>query len=128
MIYGEQAMLDERVHEALFPDAAIMLGEVHGAMLKSAHIMGKERWIPTNSKFRSTYEWTEFGNRVGQDKIHWWICENERDAYELVAITNEALEADTGLEDQLGQPKNSGPESYEALLVSLKEFNDIRDH
>lgn len=59
-----QAVLDERVHEALFSDAAVMLGELHGAILKSAHIMDKERWIPTKSGFGSTYERTEFGKQV----------------------------------------------------------------
>jgi hypothetical protein len=63
VIYLEQAVLDERVHEALFSDAAIMLGEMHGAILTSTHIMDKERWIPTKSGFGS-FETTNFQWRI----------------------------------------------------------------
>jgi len=87
-------MLDDQVHEALFSDATLKLGEIHGALLKSAHIMDKERWVPakTESGF-TTHEWTEFGNHVGQDEINWWIVENENNLDELLAITEEALNA-----------------------------------
>jgi hypothetical protein len=115
-------MLDDHVHEALFSDASLMLGEVHGAILKSAHIMDKERWIEVKSGLGSTYEWTEFGNRVGQDEIHWWIFENENDVDQLLAITNEALESAQILKTESGKLKDKEPASYEALLVSLREF------
>lgn len=87
-------MLDDQVHEVLFSDATLMLGEIHGALLKSAHIMDKERWVPakTESGF-TTHEWTEFGKHVGQDEINWWIVENETNLDELLAITDEALNA-----------------------------------
>jgi hypothetical protein len=101
-----------------------MLGEVHGVILKSAHTMDNERWIPTKSRFGSTYEWTEFGKQVGQDEIHWWVFENETDADELLSITNEAVEAAQVLKIDSAKLKNKEPESYEALLVNLREFAD----
>jgi hypothetical protein len=117
-------MLDDRVHEALLSDAAMKLGEIHGAILKSAHIMDKERRITVKRGAGSTYEWTAFSERVGQDEIHWWIYENETDADELLAMTEEALEAAQVLKTDSAKLKDNEPESYEALLISLKEFAD----
>jgi len=116
-------MLDDQVHEALFSDTTMKLGEIHGALLKSAHIMDKERWVPakTESGF-TTHEWTEFGKHVGQDEINWWIVENETDLDELLAITDEALNAAQALKTNSAKLKNKEPESYKALLVDLKEF------
>lgn len=116
-------MLDDQVHEVLFSDATLKLGEIHGALLNSAHIMDKERWVPakTESGF-TTHEWTEFGNHVGQDEINWWIVENETNLDELLAITEEALNAAQVLKTDSAKLKNKEPESYKALLVDLKEF------
>jgi hypothetical protein len=61
---------------------------------------------------------------VGQDEIHWWVFENETDADELLAITNEALDAAQVLKTDSAKLKDKEPESYEALLVSLREFAD----
>lgn len=116
-------MLDDQVHEALFSDATLKIGEIHGALLKSAHIMDNERWVPakTESGF-TTHEWTEFGKHVGQDEINWWIVENETNLDELLAITSEALNATQVLKTDSAKLKNKEPESYKALLVDLKEF------
>jgi hypothetical protein len=43
-------MLSDKVHEALFSDATLKLGEIHGALLKSVHIMDKERWVPAQTE------------------------------------------------------------------------------
>lgn len=115
-------MTHDLSHEALFSDATLKLGEIHGAILKSAHLMDKLRWITVKKEFGSTYERTEFGKQVGQDEIHWWIFRNETDADELLKITKEALEAAQTLKVESENLKNNEPESYEALLVSLKEF------
>ena len=69
---------DDRVHEALFSEASLKLGEVHGAILKSSHITDEARFKKVKREFGWTHEWTEFGAHVGQDEIHWWIFENER--------------------------------------------------
>src|SRR5258708_8146702 len=122
-MFREKQMLDDQVHAALFSDATLKLGEIHGALLKSAHIMDKERWVPakTESGF-TTHEWTEFGNQVGRDEINWWIVENENNLDELLAITEEALNAVQVLKTDSAKLKNKEPESYKALLVDLKEF------
>jgi hypothetical protein len=59
---------------------------------------------------------------VGQDEINWWIVENETNLDELLAITNEALNATQVLKTDSAKLKNKEPQSYKALLVDLKEF------
>lgn len=115
-------MLDDHAHEALFSEATLKIGEIHGALLKSAHIMDKERWIPVKGEFGWTHDWTEFGKHVGQDEINWWIVENETNLDELLAITDEALNAVQVLKTDSAKLKNKEPESYEALLIHLREF------
>jgi hypothetical protein len=117
-------MLDDRLHQALYSDAVMKLGEIHGVILKSVHIMDKERWVTIDTGMGSTYEWTEFGNQVGVDEIHWWIFEKETDVDELLAITNQALDAAQVLKTDSAKLKNRQPESYEALLLTLREFAD----
>jgi hypothetical protein len=70
-MFREEQMLDDHAHEALFSEATLKIGEIHGALLKSAHIMDKERWIPVKGEFGWTHDWTEFGKHVGQDEINW---------------------------------------------------------
>lgn len=115
---------DARVHEALFSEASLKLGELHGAILKSSHIMDEARFKKVKREFGSTLEWTEFGVHVGQDEIHWWIFENERDPDGLLEVTNEALKAAQTLKTDSENLKKKEPDSYEALLVSLREFAD----
>jgi hypothetical protein len=55
-ILREKQMLDDQVHEVLFSDATLKLGEIHGALLKSAHIMDKERWVPAKTESGFTIE------------------------------------------------------------------------
>ena len=109
-------MLDDQVHETLFSGATLKIGEIHGALLKSAHIMDKERWIPVRREFGWTHEWTEFGKHVGQDEINWWIVENETNLDELLAVTNEALNAAQALRRIQRNLKGNEPESYKAVL------------
>jgi hypothetical protein len=117
-------MIDESVHKVLFSEATLQIGEIHGLILKSAHIMDKERFVYRKHGFASTYEWTEFGNRVGQDEIHWWVFEREKDSDELLGMTREALAAAQVLKKDSENLKDNDPETYGALLVSLKEFAD----
>lgn len=113
-----EGRLKDLSHEALFSDATLKLGEIHGAILKSAHLMDKERWVADTQKS------TDFGKQVGQDEIHWWIFGNETDNDELLKITKEALKDAQTLKANSEKLKNNEPESYEALLVTLKEFAD----
>jgi len=116
-------MLDDQVREVLFSETTLKLGEIHGALLKSAHTMDKERWVPAERESGfTTYEWTEFGKYVGQDEINWWIVENETNLDELLAITDEALNAAQMLKMDAAKLKNREPNSYEALLVDLRRF------
>jgi hypothetical protein len=77
-------MLDDRVHEVLFSDTTLKLGEIHGALLKSAHTMDKERYVPAETEGFTPCKWTEFGKHVGQDEINWWIVENESNLDQLM--------------------------------------------
>ena len=116
-------MLDDEVHEVLFSDTTLKVGEIHGALLKSAHTMEKERWVSAKRESGfATCEWTEFGRHVGADEINWWIVENETNLDELLASTNEALDAVQVLKTDSAKLKDKEPESYEALLIDLREF------
>jgi hypothetical protein len=115
-------MLDDRVHEVLFSDTTLKLGEIHGALLKSAHTMDKERWVPAETEGFTTCKWTEFGQLVGQDEINWWIVENESNLDELLAITDDTLNAAQVLKTDAAKLKSREPDSYEALLVDLRRF------
>jgi hypothetical protein len=117
-------MLDDRVHGALFSDSTIKLGEIHGTILKSLHIMEAQRWIAVKKPFGSSYEFTEFGKQVGLDEIHWWIFQKETDPDELLARTEEALSAAQALKTDSAKLKGTEPESYEGLLLSLRDFAD----
>ena len=113
------------MHEALFSDATLKLGRIHGALLKSAHTMDKERWVQAETEHGFTsHEWTEFGKHVGQDEINWWVVENETNLDELLAITNDALTAVQALKTDSAKlkDKDKEPQSYEALLADLREF------
>jgi len=117
-------MIDDSAHNALFSEATTRIGEIHGLVLQSTHVMDEARWIQKKAEFGSTYEWTEFGNEVGQDEIHWWIFEKETNHDELLAMTQKALLAAQKLMNDSAKLRDNDPESYEALLVSLKDFGD----
>jgi hypothetical protein len=117
-------MIDDSAHDALFSEATIRIGEIHGLVLQSTHVMDGARWVQKKSQFGSSYEWTEFGNEVGQDEIHWWIFEKETNHDELLAMTQKALPAAQKLMNDSAKLRDNDPDSYEALLVSLKDFGD----
>src|ERR1039458_3828670 len=116
-----ERMIDDSAHDKLFSEATFRIGEIHGSILKSAHAMDDLRWVTTKEKF-SAYKSTEFGKQVGQDEIHWWIFENEANVDELLGMSEEALRAAQVLRVDSAKLKDNAPESYTALLASLKEF------
>jgi hypothetical protein len=111
-------MLDDKdqVHEALFSETTLKLGEIHWTLLKSACVMDGQRWQG------STYEITAFGKEVGLDEIHWWVFEKETDIDELLAKTERTLESVKALKQAASKLKNNEPESYLDLLLTLKDF------
>ena len=115
-------VVGERVHDALFSDATLALGEIHWMVLKAARTMDRERWDKVELEFGSRYEDTEFGKEIGMDEIHWWIFEKERDVDELLAKSEEALKAAQVLKNTSAKLKGQEPESYEKLLLSLSSF------
>lgn len=118
-------MLDDKVHDALFSDATIKLGEMHWALLKSESAMDSKRWKLTEATIGSifsTHEETEFGEEVGRDEIHWWIFEKETDVDELLANTEQVLESAQTLKNAAAKQKGKEPESYRELLLTLKGF------
>jgi hypothetical protein len=86
-------MPDDKVHDVLYSEAVLALGEVHWMILKATQTMDGERWNTTNLGFGKTYQDTDFGKEVGMDEIHWWIFKKEPDVDELGARTEEALTA-----------------------------------
>ena len=111
-------MLDDKdqVHETLFSETTLKLGEIHWTLLKSACVMDAQRWQG------STYETTTFGKELGSDEIHWWVFEKETDVDELLAKTERTIESVQALKQAASELKNNEPESYLDLLLTLKEF------
>jgi hypothetical protein len=97
-------MLDDKdqVHEALFSETTLKLGEIHWTLLKSACVMDGQRWQC------STGETTAF--------------EKETDVDELLAKTERTLESVQALKQPTSKLKNNEPESYLDLLLTLKDF------
>ena len=115
-------MLDENVHQVLYSETALALGEIHWMILKATHTMEEQRWKATNSKFGKTYEATDFGKEVGMDEIHWWIFKKEQDVDELAAKTEEALNAGQTLQNASTELKRQEPKTYKELLLLLRGF------
>lgn len=113
---------DEHVHDALFSDTTLMLGELHWTILKAARTMDRERWNKVELEFGCRYEDTEFGKEIGMDEIHWWIFEKEPDIDELLVKSEEALKATQVLKDASVKLKGREPESYQKLLLNLRDF------
>src|ERR1041385_1325925 len=98
-------MLDEKVHDVLFSDATIKLGEIHWTLLKSANFMDSKRWKVIEGTIGCSHEYTEFGEEVGLDEIHWWVFKKEADVAELLAKTQRTLESAQTLKKELGMMK-----------------------
>jgi DNA-binding transcriptional regulator/RsmH inhibitor MraZ len=118
--------VDENIHDVLYSEAALLLGEIHWMILKATHAMDKERWNEIPVGFAKQYEDTEFGKEVGLDEIHWWIFRQEKDVDELVRWSEEALKAVHTLQVAATRLRKTVPETYEGLLGALRKFAD--DH
>jgi len=99
-----------------FSEATLKLGEIHWTLLKSADVIDSQRWQ------RSTHETTAFGKKVGLDEIHWWVFEKDTDVDELLAKTERTLESAQALKNAASKSKNTEPESYRDLLLTLRNF------
>ncbi len=115
-------MLDDKVHDVLFSDTTLKLGEIHWILLKSSSVMDATRWTTRRGPIGQIQESTNFGKEVGIDEIHWWVFEQETDVDELLAQTQLTLESVQVLKDAAGKLKNDEPKSYRQLLRTLKEF------
>ena len=115
-------MLDEKVHDVLFSDATIKLGEIHWTLLKAASAMDGKRWRAIKETIGSSHEDTEFGKEVGWDEIHWWIFKKETNVEELLAKTERTLKSAQTLKNAAAKLKTKEPKSYRDLLLILKAF------
>jgi hypothetical protein len=117
-------MLDDKVHDLLFSETTLKIGEIHWMLLKSVCEMDRKRWEVKKEKIGSTHEPTQFGKEVGMDEIHWWVFEREKDVDELFATTEDVLESVQALKNASTRLNNKEPKSYEQLLLTLKNFAD----
>ena len=115
-------MLDDKVHDVLFSDTALKLGEIHWTVLKSSGVMDAKRWTTRKGSIGQIQESTDFGKEVGIDEIHWWVFEKETDVDELLVQTEVTLESVQVLKDAAAKLKSKEPKSYRQLLQTLKEF------
>src|ERR1044072_3146613 len=93
----------DEVHDKLFSEATLKLGEIHWTLLKSANVMDSHRWQS------STHETTAFGKQVGLDEIYWWVFEKETDVDELRARTERTLESVQALKNEASKLRNNEP-------------------
>src|ERR1700692_4870537 len=116
----------EKVDELLFSPAVLSLGRIHWMLLRSAEIMDKDRFVVTQGDygFRVTHGFTDFGNEVALDEIHWWVFTREATRSELQDQTNTALQSVGRLYEGAKKLRGNKPESYEKLIVSLRDFVD----
>jgi hypothetical protein len=70
-------MLDDKVHEVLFSNTSLKLGEIHWTLLKSSSVMDAKRWTKTKGSIGHIQESTDFGKEVGIDEIHWWVFDGK---------------------------------------------------
>src|SRR5206468_11682707 len=112
------------VDELLFSPSALALGNFHWILLRSVEAMEKERFVQseTASGFRSASGFTEFGEEVALDEIHWWVFTKESNRSELRERTKVTLQAAQVIQRAAAKLRNNSPESYEELLLSLKKF------
>ena len=120
-------MLDDKVHEVLFSDTTLKVGEIHWMLMRSVCAMDRKRWQVIKRKIGSTREPTHFGKEVGMDEIHWWVFEREKDVDELFATTKDVLESVQTLKNASTRLNSKEPKSYEQLLLTLKNFADRHD-
>jgi Putative DNA-binding domain len=117
-----------KIDEILFSPAVLALGRIHWMLLRSAEIMDKDRFVDSqgDSGLRVTHGFTDFGNEVALDEIHWWVFTQEQNRRELQDRTNTALHSADRLYEDAKKLRENKPESYEKLIVSLKDFADAR--
>ena len=118
--------VDDNIHDVLYSEAALLLGEIHWMILKATHAMDEKRWNELPVGFAKQYEDTDFGKEVGLDEIHWWIFRQEKDVDQLVRWSEEALKAVHTLQVAATRLRRMVPETYEELLGALRKFTD--DH
>lgn len=117
-------MPDDKIHDVLYSEATLALGEIHWMILKATQTMDGKRWNTTNLGFGKTYQDTDFGKEVGMDEIHWWIFKKESDVDELGARTEETLTAGQTLQIAAVKLKRQEPKTYKELLLMLKDLAD----
>jgi len=115
-----------RIDELLFSPAALTLGRIHWMILRSVEIMDKNRFSEQRMEdgSRVTGGFTEFGEEVGLDEIHWWVFRKEQNRRDLLEKTKAVLPSATSLEKDSGKLWKKNPESYKDLLTSLRDFCD----
>lgn len=117
-------MRRSNIDEFLFSPSVLALGTFHWILLRSTEAMDKERFVQTEAVggFRSGSGFTEFGEEVALDEIHWWVFTKESNRNELRERTKVTLKAAQALQRAAAKLRNNSPESYEELLLSLREF------
>jgi hypothetical protein len=114
------------VDELLFSPAALALGQIHWTILRSVEIMDKHPFAEEQIEggFRVTSGFTDFGEEVGLDEIHWWVFRKEQNRGDLLEKTKEVLPAAMSLEKDSAKLRKRSPSSYEELLANLRGFCD----
>ena len=116
--------LPDGVSEALFSDATLTLGKIHWTLLRASNLMNSLRYreVKKEGQFFHTTEWTDLGHEIGMDEINWWVFKREPQIGELLAETERALAAAQVLKTESAKLENLRPESYDDLLITLKNF------
>ncbi len=111
------------MHEDLFCDTTLQLGQIHWYLLRAANALMERSNITTKTAggFRIG-NLTEFGREVANDEIHWWVFKKEQNLSELKDRTEQARAAAQQLKEDSLKLLKEVPESYAELIAILKTF------
>ncbi|MFL6464675.1 MAG: helix-turn-helix domain-containing protein [Bryobacteraceae bacterium] len=107
--------------------ATDLLAQIHWYVLRSSELMRSACFdhdvVDTVGSLRITRpRRTSFGKEVGRDEIEWWVNRKETDLEGLRQRTQTALDAAQRLTESVRKLKGIQPQSYEELLVRLRDF------
>lgn len=118
------SFLDRSAHADLFTPETFRIGEILWFLLRAEQ---DKRAQALREVEPGRDEYTELGEEIGRDEIHWWVFKKETDHDTLRGRTNEALEASRRLR-AASKAMRRQMTSYPDLLSTLKQFAvDHRD-
>src|SRR5215471_4712717 len=112
------SFLDRSAHADLFTPDTTRVGEILWLLLRAEQ---DKRALTRREVESGRHEYTELGEEIGRDEIHWWVFKKETDHNTLRGRTDEALQAARRLR-AASKAMRRQMTSYPDLLAALKQF------